>query len=212
MMAPDEEILIDDVMARAPFRDRGLALQAIAATLEKLAACLPRGDAQALAEELPEALRTSVQPPRRRRAPTIEALVQHVSQREEVELGLAVEHAEAVLAALGDRLPFEVRGRLHRHLPHAWARLLEPRLFEPPGLPPSRGLGSTLAEGRAGSRRPLSEAAPPGPQSQSVGAQNPHANRKLSSTPGPEDSHSLASGRPGSERPVAETPRRRREH
>jgi uncharacterized protein (DUF2267 family) len=205
MATLNEEQLIGDVMARAPFRDRASALEAVGAALEKVGACLPRADAEAVAEALPAGLAASVRRAHHHRSEPLEALFRHVGQREEVPFGLAIEHAEAILATLAEHLPFEVRSRLHRHLPRAWARFLEPRLFEPPASHPGHGHGTTLAEGRPGSRQPLSEAEPPRAQSQSVVvAGNPHQASKLSSAQGPDTGEPLATGRPGSRTPLSE--------
>jgi uncharacterized protein (DUF2267 family) len=200
----NEGVLIEDIAARAPFRDQSSAVEAVRAALEKLGACLTHADAEALAEVLPAELAASVRRPRRHRVLPIEELFRHVSRREEVAFGLAVEHAETILTALAVHLPFELRGRLHGHLPHAWARFLEPRIFEPPGSPPSHGHGHTLAEGRPGSQRPLSEGAPPGAQSESVAADNPHQATKLSSAPEPVGDEPLTIARPGSANPLSE--------
>jgi hypothetical protein len=70
------------------------------------------------------------------------------------------------------------------------------------------GHGDTLAEGRPGSRHPLSEARSDRSQSESVVAtENPHADTKLSSAHGltqEREGESLATGHSGSDRPLDE--------
>ena len=66
----------------------------------------------------------------------------------------------------------------------------------------------TLAEGRAGSRQPVSEEHVDRTQHDSVASHNPHGDVKISSATGTmqeREHETLAEGRPGSTRPLADT-------
>lgn len=208
MGAMNIDSLLDAAMWRAGLADRASAILAAEATLEALGECLPAVDAHDLAAALPPALSGAVQRTGRHGAMTAEQLFERVSRQEEVRLGLAVEHAEAVCEALAEQLEPELRTRLQLHLPGQLAALFSPRRFEnadPPPHQPGSGRGHTLASGRPGSAHPLSEAAPPGAQHDSVVAtENPHSDSKLSSGHAPAGAETLATGHPGSSAPLAE--------
>src|SRR4029079_2041283 len=112
------------------------------------------------------------------------ALLARVSCPERVLRATAVEWVQAVCQSLYEALDTERRQLLARRLPDEWAALLAsapraPESDEPRGTLP--GHGHTLATGRPGSRHPLSESAPRSGQAESVAAENPHGDGKLSS-------------------------------
>jgi uncharacterized protein (DUF2267 family) len=176
------------------------ARAATEAVLSALGTQLGRPEAEALAAELPEALARSVRDSRY--APETQ-LGARVAALEEVTLAVAVEHIASVCHALAELLPEATLERLRRGLPGDVAVLLEP---------PSREVAAhehghvaaprhTLAEGRPGSRHPISESRPPGAQSNSVvTSDNPHGDTKLSSSRGltqERERETLATGKPG---------------
>jgi hypothetical protein len=77
---------------------------------------------------------------------------------------------------------------------------------EPPPRPVPDRRRDTLAEGRPGSHRPLSEGPGRGAQRGSIAEDNPHADTKLSSASGARQEHrrdTLAEGRPGARIPLS---------
>lgn len=182
----DLEALLDHVRVRAPLDDRERALHVLAATAGALISQLEHADAQDLQRALPAELRERLDAAG---IPDTD-LVTALAAGEPTSRGFAVEHATAAGEALVLELPPELLARLRRRLPSALAALLEPR--ERPGVAPPHprhppatpGTGTTLASGRPGSRHPLSEASPPVHRHSIARSDDPHADRKLSSTRG----------------------------
>lgn len=203
------EAFIDEVCWRAGLQDdRALAERGVAATLEMIGERLPSVDANGVADHLPAPLGAAIRRRRRHGEFAVEELFEHVREAEGVGLGFAVEHARVVCQVLAEILDAEGRTHLQHGLPPEWVTLFTPRESvtpEPPPPGPPPGHGSTLASGRPGSRRPLSEAAPSRGQTESVVVSaNPHGDEKLSSAPGERLGATLAEERPGSEHPVSE--------
>jgi uncharacterized protein (DUF2267 family) len=199
--------LLDATMSRAGLDDRAEAALALEATVEVLGECVPAHDADDLASALPPALGRAAHRPRRHRLVDVDELFERIREKEEVRLGLAVELAKAACEVLAEQLDPELRARLQLHLPAGLARLLVPRRFQAPDRRPQTktGQGHTLASGRPGSTHPVSEAAAPGAQTDSVVvAGNPHGDRKLSSGGAEGPGQTLATGRPGSVETLAD--------
>jgi hypothetical protein len=125
-----------------------------------------------------------------------------------VPLAVAVEHAVVVCRAIGGTLSEQAHARLERALSPELVALFTPHEAPPPPEHPLAGAGHRLADGRPGSRHPISEAAPRAGQADSVAtADNPHADTKLSSARGltqEREDESLSTGNPRSGRPVNE--------
>ena len=180
------------------------AQAAIVTVLAALRAELGRPEAEALADELPHELAAAL---RHGRHEGGGSLARRVAAVERVPLGDAVEHAACVCRALAALVPREVLERVRAAASTETAALLvapEPNVLEAH----PHAARHTLAEGRPGSRRPLSEARPRSAQAHSVAAtDNPHADTKLSSSRGltqEREAESLATGRPGPSRPLSE--------
>jgi uncharacterized protein (DUF2267 family) len=202
------EGILEEIVWRAPLRDRQAAEAVLEATLEILGQHLSLPDAATLGENLPP--RYATLPTRAKRhasLPSPSDLFAYVAERENVSLGLAVEHAQVVLGALAESLGADARAHLQRRLPPDWAVLFtEPvRSAEsdvPHGTRP--GHGHTLAAGKPGSAHPLAEARPTPAHRDSVAASdNPHAETKVSSG-APDPGDSLAAGRPGADHSLAD--------
>lgn len=139
-----------------------------------LAACLP--------------LRLETTPAPARPADTLHDFYDRVASREGIEPGFAVEHAQCVCRAIGERLDDRARDRLARLLPDGVAELFASR--EQPHAPARAAqerehARTTLSEGHASSLHPLSQAQPRGAHAESVArSDNPHADTKLSSSNG----------------------------
>jgi uncharacterized protein (DUF2267 family) len=184
--------------------DEAAAASAVASVLTALRAELSSTEAEALAEALPDELADQV---RAGRYDGGGSLAVRVATAEQVTVAEAIERIACVFGALAELLPDATLERLAGALPSELARLLQRRSTG--SRPPSHGLRTTtLAEGRPGSRRPLSEARPRQGQPDSVAASdNPHADTKLSSSGGltqERERESIAEGRPGAHRSLAD--------
>ncbi len=159
------------------------AVRALRAVTSSLVEALSTDEADALARELPQELRSLV----RGRAMAVPldraAFLEHVAIRESVDLGFAIEHGECACRALAEQMSLELRARLQRNLPRLESLFAVCDTPSEPAPPPIHG--STLATGRPGSRHPLSESRPERAQSQSVvRSEDPHCDTKLSSATG----------------------------
>ncbi|HEX2685159.1 MAG TPA: DUF2267 domain-containing protein [Kofleriaceae bacterium] len=123
-----------------------------------------------------------------------------------VTAGRAYELVASVCRVLAEELSTRALLALRAAVPIGIASLLATPSPELAGTPPDRRRYETLAGGRPGSRHPISDAPPTRWQTGSVSATNPHAETKLSSTPGTTQERrreTFASGRPGSTRSLA---------
>lgn len=189
-MIASEETLLDHVAAHA-----GEGTDVMAVLEDVLASLDPTTDVilrELIASELP---------------PRLAQIVRRRAGKRLVLRGPRLEAAASVCHALAEELSDDAVVALSSSLPEplaGWLVADAPEGREPAAIEPHRT--TTLAEGRAGSLAPVDEARPPGAQAGSVADEDPHADTKLSSSPGTtqEREHdTLADGRPGSERPLA---------
>jgi uncharacterized protein (DUF2267 family) len=170
------ESFMGEVSWRSGVDSRQRIERAIQATLEIVGERMNARDAQQLADQLPAPLGEHLRKAPSHRAFGVEELFEHVKDQEPSRrLGIAVEHAKVVCQVLAEALDFDGQQLLRSRLPPEWADLFSPR---EPGHDreewprgPAPGHGHTLASGRPGSRRPLSEAAPPGGQREKAGSE-----------------------------------------
>ncbi|MGK4005317.1 DUF2267 domain-containing protein [Sorangium sp. So ce1036] len=213
----DHERFVEEVQRRAGFAGRDEAERAIAVTARTLGERLLEDEAAAVAGGLPGPVAAAVRGATYQGDFDRDELYDRIARREGAPRGFGMEHAQAVCQVIGEALPEAERQRLQKHLPD-WADLFAPREAGAPpprpvhaAAPPEVGHGATLATGRPGSRRPLSEARPEPAHAESVArSDDPHADTRLSSSPGLTQERlqeTLAEGRPGPERPVSETQR-----
>ncbi len=156
---------------------------------------------QALAEDLPASLSALLPGVASHEEFGLAEFYSRVARREDVQLGFAVEHASVVCQAVAETLSPAALYRLREALPDAISALFTPpepdERFEHVHLDPSR---HTLAEGRPGSRHPVSEAPPVRAHTHSVvQSDNPHGDTKLSSASGltqEREQETLAAGHP----------------
>lgn len=216
---------LDAVQHLSGLISRAEAARAAGAALGALSAELVEDERRLLAADLGENWKRAVMQggryaDSRRGGQTGSAdeLYRRTAAGEDVDPGFGREHAQAVCAALARVLGDDTLDRLRRALPDELAGLLvapeptKPR-EAPETRPPDsrerarRGAGRTLAGGRPGSSRPLSESRPM--QAGSImESDNPRGDTKVSSAPGvPADrgDRTLSTGGPGSERPVSES-------
>lgn len=163
---------------------------------------LSRQDLRVLAEDLPSRLTDMLRSGTPGQDFGLEELHARVAEREHVREGFAVEHTGTVCQVLAEALSSAALYRLRENLPAPLAALFSPRgpleRFERVHLEPDR---RTLADGRPGSRHPVSESRPERAHAHSVArSANPHGDTKLSSAAGltQEREHTtLAEAHPG---------------
>jgi uncharacterized protein (DUF2267 family) len=198
-----ERDLLDDV-ADAGFEDKSQAERAVCAAVSVLAERLTHDEASSIVRVLPEDLRAKVEPRRRRggRGGDAAQLVERFREREGVSAGRAREEMQIVFGALGRRLSADERRAIVQKLPSEIAGDFEDEPDTPaPAVPLHPGPANTLASGRPGSQRPLSEAKPERAHSESVArTDDPHRNTKLSTSEGltqEREGETLATAHPG---------------
>jgi uncharacterized protein (DUF2267 family) len=195
----DEPDLLDEITDEG-FEDREHAERALRATIAAIAPCLTHDAAEKLARVLPAALQVELASPQGATPGEAAQVVERVHARESVSSGRAREEVQIVCGVLGRRLQEEDRREIARALPPEIGEDFE---RPPRGLPPSSTSaaehGHTLATGRPGSLRPLSEASPERAHAESVvRSREPHHDTKLSSAEGmtqERERETLATGR-----------------
>ncbi len=193
--------------------DAERAASAVTHTFEALGRALGPDAVEGVASLVPAELAGDV----RRGGATASAgsFLADLAAHEQVSLGFAKEHAQAILeqlANLHDGPTRELlRSRLRARAPEA-ADWLVP--WSPPDQRPPHARtpvdDRSLAGGRPGSRNPVSESAPdPGQHGSPAMTTDPHADTRLSSTTGistEREASTIAEGRPGSSHPLSEEP------
>jgi uncharacterized protein (DUF2267 family) len=207
----DYEGFIEQVRVRTGLGSRAMVETAVRAVTEALGALIDHAHRDEIAAHFPSPIAQML-----RGAPSdadadASAFLRRVAGVEHLPAGFAVEHATAILETIGGALHPSARRQLASRLPEEMRDWIEPRRVTPaPPLErsPQPAPSQTLAEGHPGSRHPLSEAAPPGAQSESVASRvDPHANSRLSSAAGmtqEREHEDLAEGHPGPRRPLSE--------
>jgi uncharacterized protein (DUF2267 family) len=182
---------IDEVARRAGMTERADAERTLEVTLRALRSGLDDADALAIAAVLPRRFARILERGVFEAELDEAALDERVRRREHVSPGFAREHAQVVCQLLAERLSGDVLASLHRRTP-VTSRLFEARP-EPPEAPPhvrrhpsSRAAPRrTLAAGRPGAARPVSEGSAEAAHSGSVARTgSPHEGSKLSSSRG----------------------------
>jgi uncharacterized protein (DUF2267 family) len=207
IMTQDE--LLEEVAGHAGLHSVAEAERALSAVLGVLGARLSHSESLALADELPPGVGEPLRAARFERAFDLEELYARVARAEQVTTGFAVEHTLSVCQAVAEVVSGAALERIRRALPPPMAALFTPReVAEPPVVEHVAPPAPTLAQGRPGSRHPLSEANAERAHSESiVRSDNPHADTKLSSSHGltqEREHESLSTGKPGPSRPLSE--------
>lgn len=215
-MPIDEQTLTQHLQTLAPFEDAGAARRAFDATLEALRSGLTDDEADWLAVDLGPKLAEPLLRQGYSGELSTSEFYRRTGRYAGLRRGAATEQAQLVCRTLAELLPQPGIQRLKKHLPE-----LAP-LFDVPEAPPpaqgphhlrsASGPDRTLAGGKPGSERPLSETGSPSERSFSgaggrrahsdsvVRAQNPHEETKLSSARGltqERERESIASSRRG---------------
>ncbi|MCI0570308.1 MAG: DUF2267 domain-containing protein [Myxococcaceae bacterium] len=183
------------------------AARTVRIVLEAIGPLLRWADREALAGDLPAPLTERLRSVDHTETLDLAQLYARIAGREGVHPGFAVEHTGVVCQVLAEALSPGTLHRLRDALPEAVSALFVPReLEEHVEHVDVDSRHHTLAEGRPGSRHPLSEARPERAQTHSVvRADNPHGDTKLSSATGltqEREHETLANGRSGSSRPL----------
>ncbi len=205
----DERQVIEKVSQHAGCSEDADARRAISATLSALSEFLTGGEATTLGHQLSSDWAAALLPATGPRPFERDAFYQAVARREGVAIGVALEHAHAVCGALADLLDGDTNILLR-----TWLGAEGTALFSAPthGPAPARPVHTdtprrnTLAEGRPGSRHPMSESPPPAAHEHSVAEKNPHEDSKISSARGTTQEgigQTLAEGKPGPKRPIS---------
>jgi uncharacterized protein (DUF2267 family) len=214
----NEDTMLGRLLELAPFADRAEAQRAFDATLQALRRGLSEDEADWLAVALGPALAAPLLRESHQGELSVDELYRWTKRYGKTRKGVAVEQAQVVCRALAELLQEPELDRLRKHLPDIAPLLEVPAPADPPSAPRrSRRdpTDPTLAGGRPGSSRPLSEAGPTEralsvakpelAHTHSVArSDDPHAETKLASTRGftqERESRSLATaGRAGGRR------------
>jgi uncharacterized protein (DUF2267 family) len=180
-------------------RDAELAARAV---LGGLGAYLSPAIRGLVADELPAPLRDALGTTGRGIALPLEERVLPIRPT----AGQARELVASVLRVLAEGLSGEAISAIRAAVPSGVAEMLappDPELVPQPAAPARH---DTLAAGRPGSHKPLSEAGPVRTHADSVAAANPHGDSKLSSAPGTtqvREHDTFAEGRESSSHPLS---------
>lgn len=207
-MSPfDETALIRRIQTLTGIDDPSAVQRIGRAVISVLQDELPAHDRAWLAQRLPAPWAEAAHPSAIELRDGLTEFYDRVAAREGIDPGFAREHAQSCCRALAEALDEDARRRLASRLPDELAGLLDVTSAgagvapgAERGAPRAHRRRSTLSEGRPGSRAPVSEAAPRRAHQDSIArSANPHADTKLSSSPGTtqEREHdTLARGRP----------------
>ena len=200
---------VERVRERAGLEDDASAARVIDATLESLGEVLLQAERAAIAASVAEPLAAALV--RRPVVPELDVagFYASVSDRAGLAPAFGMEQAQVVCRALAESVAPLLRARLARDLPEGFRELFatpEPEAgpaerihHAPKSTPPP----ATLAEGRPGSSRPVSESAPDRAHTDSVArSPEPHAGSKISSAQG-EGSDAIADAGPAGKRPIS---------
>jgi uncharacterized protein (DUF2267 family) len=170
-------------MSELGFTERDAARRALDAAIGALAETLTPEEARAFAASLPAPFVTVLRRTRFEGVMSATELYERARRLAGAAPARSREATQVALRAIGESLDEEALVILRRALPRDIAALLEkPTYGEPP--PYSQPGSRTLASGRPGPRHPLSESHADYTHSQSLAAQNPHGDTKLSSARG----------------------------
>ncbi len=185
-MAMNEAVLIQRLQSLAPFGDPGQARRAFDATLSALRSGLNDDESDWLSVDLGEALAAPLQRQSHVGELSRDQFYRQMARHTGLRRSLAIEQAQVVCRALAELLPAAGLQRLKKHLPRLAELFSVPEPPEPvaPRHEPATALDHTLAGGKPGSERPLSEAGGPSDQAFSEAAE------------GTAPAHSVAQGLP----------------
>ncbi|HXN31093.1 MAG TPA: DUF2267 domain-containing protein [Polyangiaceae bacterium] len=181
------------VKDRAGLRTEREAKRALVAAVGALRCVLDDEDARSLAAALRPAMGSVLERPRAAQVDDLGAFYAEAERRERVGLGFAMEHAQAVMQVLAERLDPELVARLHVRIPSDIATLLTARPLPadpPPHLhvhPPRAPTPlQTLSRSKPGSAEPIAEARHALAHEESVARTgSPHAGEEVATARSP---------------------------
>jgi|GEM_PF-2246509 len=189
--------------------DESMAAQLATATLRALGPALPEEARGYLATHLPEAHRKDLHAEGPEQEGALLALFARVSELSGLPEPAVRDHLPAVFGALSEEVGDKDLPRLKSLAPEYLAPLFaiphpDTGTRPPEYIHPSHG--SSLASGRPGSSRPLSDASPSRGHRNSVAmSDDPHGDTKLATASGTHSEQlkrTLATGRPGHDKPA----------
>jgi uncharacterized protein (DUF2267 family) len=168
--------------------------------LEVFGQLLLKTDQKAVADELPDELADAIRRHQPGRTFGVEELYDRIEVKHDASKSFQIEHAQAVLEALGRLIDKETRRRIVKHLPEEIGELVTPRDIKEVHGPEhhvTEESGRKMSTGKPGSSHPLSEGTSDAHSNSVANADNPHGARKLSTgRQSPNEGHDLATGRP----------------
>jgi uncharacterized protein (DUF2267 family) len=150
---------VAEVRRRAGLSTDEAARRVTAATLDVLASCLAKDEAEAVADSLPEPLDARLRGYHFEAPLEIEELYGRVATRDATDIDRAREQTQVVCELIGEVASDEAAAHLRR-LPRPFAMLFEPRPIGRPESEPRGEAGSSLAAGQFGGGRSLADAGP----------------------------------------------------
>jgi uncharacterized protein (DUF2267 family) len=194
----NEDTLLERLIELAPFGDRDEARRAFDSTLQAMRRGLNEDEADWLAVALGPNLAGALLRDTYSGELTVDELYRWTKRYSKTRKSVAVEQVQVVCRALAELLQPPELERLKRHLPRIAPLLEVPAAADPPSAPRHRRPeppDHTLAGGKPGSSRPLSEA---GPSERAISSaipdrahthsiarsDDPHGDTKLSSARG----------------------------
>lgn len=162
-MPMNEDRLLERLMELAPFADRDEARRAFDTTLQAMRRGLNEDEADWLAVALGPTLSVALLRDVYAGELSIDELYRWTKRYSKTRKSVAVEQVQVVFRALAELLQPPELERLKRHLPRVTALFDIPAAADPPSAPRHRRPeppDRTLAGGRPGSSRPLSDAGP----------------------------------------------------
>jgi hypothetical protein len=182
----------------------GSSEQVVVSVLEEIGPWIGRFDLNQMRDLPDEALKALRSPREEPDVLDVDAVSRAVSERLGVPLSHAAELVPSVCRVVDEALDEEGRHHLRRNLPDSLVQTFE--RSKPHEATRLAGVGHTLADGEAGSRRPVSEADVA--EEDSVAADDdPKGDTKLSGAKGIAQERrrrTLAEGKPGSTRSIAD--------
>jgi uncharacterized protein (DUF2267 family) len=162
-MPMNEDTLLERMLELAPFADRDEARRALDSTLQAMRRGLNEDEADWLAVALGPSLSGALLRDVYAGELSIDELYRWTKRYSKTRKSVAVEQVQVVFRALAELLQPPELERLKRHLPRVTSLFDIPKAADPPSAPRHRKPDPpdrTLAGGRPGGSRPLSEAGP----------------------------------------------------
>ncbi len=197
------ELFLLRVMNRTGLAERTEAMELVHHVADRLGRCLRESAAERVAERLPPTVAARLQEDAGQGECDLQGLYLAVSEELSLELGFGVEFTQVVLQIIGECAGLAGRRTLCEELPEEWHVHFEPRQSYQRIRRAQRTDQQTLASGKPGSSRPLSQGRPGHRHSVALNDQA-HQGDEISTSRGKAERRTLAGGKPGSSRPISD--------